>query len=230
MVTLNKEEALAACAAQHPENKTKKTTSGRSKKRQKGTIDALLSILEDETHLLEEDDEPFQVLPNGHISAALFVALRVLCSGSGTENNSPAVESIGDALRLPGGGEDEMLDLREVGAVQVWQVTDKRGALLAENEAGAHNQPQGPGSDMVTAPMCRALAAAIGLRVKKYPTGLKQTQKEVEKVEKKVHNAGVAVAETQGALRAALTLRLTEQQILEGMEMALRCKIEQARG
>lgn len=106
-----------------------------------------------------------QALPNGHVSPALYVALRVL---GATDAELASWRSIGDALRLPtaaaggggsggsgGGGqrgagskdkeeegpgeEEEEGEEGEpqLGAVQVWRVLGKDGQPLAEAQAAA---------------------------------------------------------------------------------------------
>ena len=94
-----------------------------------------------------------QALPNGHISPALFVALRVLCA---PEAEARSWSSIGDALRLPAAangagaaamqgaadgsdGEEEQEEegQPELGAVQVWPVLSEDGQPLDAGTAGS---------------------------------------------------------------------------------------------
>ncbi|KAL4428485.1 hypothetical protein ABPG75_002574 [Micractinium tetrahymenae] len=121
-------------------------------------------LLRDQTEVLEEDEEPFEALPNGHVSPALYVALRVL---GATDAELASWHGISDALRLPpaaaaGGrgsssiqrgveereGEDGGKDNAEeeegeeegepqLGAVQVWWVLDTAGQPLPEAEVAA---------------------------------------------------------------------------------------------
>ncbi|KAI7837623.1 hypothetical protein COHA_008549 [Chlorella ohadii] len=110
-------------------------------------------LLREQTEVLEEDEEPFEALPNGHISPALFVALRVLCA---PEAEARSWSSIGDALRLPAAangagaaamqgaadgsdGEEEQEEegQPELGAVQVWPVLSEDGQPLDAGTAGS---------------------------------------------------------------------------------------------
>jgi SET domain-containing protein 6 len=244
------------------------------------TFKKLLKVLEDETDLLneEEGEEPFEVLPNGHIGPALFATLRVLCSG--VENLKNAAETMDDALKVggeEGEGENAVLDMDSIIAVQVFPVTNEEGDLLSKQEAldaaaaaegnnitgsdskqGSHDtDASSTASSMVTKPMCTALFTAVQSRLAKYPSSIEDTVAELKNFEKNLslskdklkgnnpttntttNNTGeddvaaaaaenaIALSEGQTARRAALTLRLTEQELLKGMEMALKIKIEE---
>jgi N-lysine methyltransferase SETD6 len=217
----------------------------------------LLKILEDETDLLTEEDgeEPFELLPNGHIGPALFATLRVLCSGA--ENLKNAATSLDDALKVSITTDKEayttVLDPGCIKAVQLWPVTDEEGKLLPEkeliekgaSEAAALKDKEKATTDnidaleasqltscMITPAMCTALLDAVQRRLQKYPTTLEETVTQLEKFENEIRSGGKsscsaeALSEGQTAARAALTLRLTEQEILKGIETAAKMKLK----
>ncbi|KAG7674859.1 hypothetical protein Ndes2526B_g07697 [Nannochloris sp. 'desiccata'] len=264
----NSEEEIGEQASEPAKKKTKRGGGGSkgnghsatNKSESEKTFNSLVKILENETDLLTEDDdeEPFELHPNGHIGPALFATLRVLCSGA--ESLKHAAMSLDDALRatIPSDENEEapvFLDPGNIKAVQIFPVTNEEGKLLSENELGAaaaaaakkvketkNNSSDVLNSDgdassttssMVTSAMCTALLAAVQRRMQRYPTRLDETIVQLEKFENELLNGGdkakditssAALSEGQTATRAALTLRLTEQEILKGIEIAARMK------
>lgn len=220
-VRLRKAAVVQACRAQYTPSKAASGGGKRRRSSGSGAGDAavrrLSKVLEHESELLNDEEEPFEVMPNGHIGPALFATLRVLCSGA---EGGVEVTSLAQALTLPGEvGGGEGIDPGRIGAVQVWPVLGADGEALPDIEAAAlaHSSQGGLGV-MVTAPMCLALVAAVDARLERYPTDQSTTLTELEEVEGgkvgKVPSAG------EVARRAALTLRVTEQEALAGVKLA----------
>ena len=204
----------------------------------------MLKILKDETELLEESEEPFQILANGHIGAALFAALRVLCSGA--EDKKLAVKSLDDALTTPRG---EIVDPGTIGAVQVGGYTtpdsDNKIDILSKRDQddkvaktsdgcchhdhcnGNHHSEDFSTHDsvlasMVTPSMRTVLEKTAKLRLERYPTSLEDTVEELKQLEGGFMNDGCsALDEGQSAMRAALSLRASEQEVVYGLLTAL---------
>lgn len=256
-VELDKSSLLEACRELYLGESDKKGTQPKAKRQKKGkaapssgvaTFDKLLKILEVETDLLEEIEEPFQVLSNGHIGAALFAALRVLCSGA--EDTKLAAKSLEDALTLPSG---DVLDPGAIGAVQV-QVENpnedkgvpKESKITAtkvskkesvdgccdHDHCEGHHHSHEDGSThqelgaMVTPSMCIVLKKATQIRLQRYPTSLDKTLEELSSLVGASSDGGCsALSEGEAAKRAALTLRATEQEVLLALLDSLNKKI-----
>ena len=188
-----------------------------------------------------------QALPNGHISPALFVALRVLCA---PDEEAAGWSGIADALRLPaaaagragGGGQEQPQP--ELGAVQVWQVLDGDGRPLAATTGtaaaavaaaaaapaaaeDAGEQPVRGAAQQYAAllnrDMCELLQGAVRRRQDEYASSLEQ---ELQHLEAALQQATPATAVAEGeeqqvAQRAALLLRVTEQEVLRDLLTAL---------
>lgn len=233
-VTLDKGDVIGACSSTQGSHHIKTDNCGsvdadsgsrRSKRKRHKTngINRLISLLEEETDLLLEDEEPFQLLPNGHISPALFAVLRVLCLDQG---QSRAIQSVEDALCYPGGS---FMSPDGMEPVQIWSVTDESGVLRGVREDGdVGHLPGDPASQMVTVPMCRALEAMVDARLSKYPCVIGETVQALNEIEG-TSTCGV-LTDAEAAQRGALKLRLTEQEVLHAMKMALNCKLTQLCG
>ncbi|PRW44560.1 ribosomal lysine N-methyltransferase 3 [Chlorella sorokiniana] len=207
-------------------------------------------MLRDQTEVLEEEEEPFEALPNGHISPALFVALRVLCA---PEEDARSWSSIADALQLPppaaagaaNGGAASGSDREEdgqpdLGAVQVWRVLDEDGqpldeAAAAEGSAEQQQQQQGYAA-LLNAGMCRLLQQAVERRQGAYAGSLADDLQQLEQQQQAAASCGnadaaaadpaaaAAAEEQRVAERAALLLRITEQEVLRDVLTAVnRC-------
>ncbi|EFN55406.1 hypothetical protein CHLNCDRAFT_134525 [Chlorella variabilis] len=200
-------------------------------------------LLRRESDVLEEGEEPFEALPNGHISPALFVALRVLCA---PDEEAAGWSGIADALRLPaaaagragGGGQEQPQP--ELGAVQVWQVLDGDGRPLAAAAGaaaaaaaapaaagdGGEQPAQGAAQQyaaLLDRGMCELLQGAVRQRQDEYASPLEQDLRQLEAAAQQA-TAATAVAEgeeQQVAQRSALLLRVTEQEVLRDLLAAL---------
>lgn len=177
-----------------------------------------------------------QVLPNGHVSPPLFVALRVLCAAD-AEASSWA--TIGDALRLPeaaaGAGEGEAADVPDLDAVQVWPVLDEHGRPLAaeaaaEADATAEEQQQAGCSALLNGQMCELLQGAARRRLAAYADSLDADLQQLEQAQMQGGDAAPAAASQEAAddrvaRRAALVLRITEKEVLHSLLTALQRRL-----
>jgi hypothetical protein len=181
-----------------------------------------------------------QALPNGHVSPALFVALRVLCAG---DKEAAGWGSFEDALKLPaaaavaadaagsGGEEGEAEDggQPELGAVQVWTVLDADGQ--PQPAAASEEQPQQGYAALLNASMCQLLQGEVQQRLAAYAGTL---QEDLQQLQEQQQGAAAAAAATAGdaaasqaeseqrvAERAALVLRITEKEVLHNLLTAL---------
>eukprot|EP00887_Chlorella_sp_A99_P004898 scaffold4.g4898.t1 len=215
-------------------------------------------FLRHHTQVLATDEdgdevEPFEVLPNGHLSPALFVALRVL---SAPDAEADAWQGIGDALTPPGAVEAP----RRVQPVQLWPVLDadgrrrpaaggersgkqakKRargpaitgadGAAVDATEAGAdmaaaaaegigQEETKDEGSSLaqlINRLLCELVIGTAQARLAAYPTPLRQSLALLGAVQRDAASAAAGLSEAQAAALAALTLRVTEQEVLDGL-------------
>ncbi|KAL4439191.1 hypothetical protein ABPG77_004093 [Micractinium sp. CCAP 211/92] len=181
-------------------------------------------LLQEQTEVLEEEEEPFEALPNGHISPALYVALRVL---GASDAELASWRSIGDALRLPpaaadggsqaqGGagskddGEEEDGEGEEepqLGAVQVWRVLDAEGqplpeAMPAQQAANSALPPAaaGAGSEggyaaLLPAAMWQLLAEAVKQRQAAYAAPLEADLQQLAELERQQARQGAQQAQ-----------------------------------
>lgn len=244
VVTLNKRSVVNACATQIEAADQKSTSTGQPSKRAKrgkegassgaAPGDGLLGLLETETSLLDEDEEPFEVMANGHMGPALFITLRMLCSGA---DGGAAFTCVEDALRLPAPEDSSdaeaaplFIDPEDIGAVPVRLMTSQNDAAAAAvadaegiNGKGVGSGAQShPCSGMISPAMCRALHQAVTMRLAGYPTSLAETCEELREFEKRVATGRAgALGEGEAAVRAALVLRASEQGVLEDMLAAL---------
>ncbi|PSC69948.1 SET domain-containing [Micractinium conductrix] len=198
------------------------------------------ALLERETEVLEAEEEPFEALPNGHISAPLFVALLVL---GASDNEAARWEGVADALRPPAaaaaaaGGdseEEEEEEQQQLGAVQVWPVLDTKGKQLTPEaaSAAAAAQPRSRGAQLTPA-MCRLLRDEVQQRMAAYPAPLQQDVEKLAAAEEQQQQPGAAAAadsEAAVAERAALLLRITEQEVLRDLLAALAARLAAAGG
>jgi hypothetical protein len=186
-----------------------------------------------------------QALSNGHISPALFVALRVLCAG---DKEAAGWASFEDALKLPAApaaaaahaassdGEEDEAEAGgqpELGAVQVWAVLDADGQLLAadaEAAAGSEEQRQDGYAALLNASMCQLLQAEVQQRLAAYAGTLQQDLQQLQEQQQQgaaaAATAGAAAAlqadsEKRVAERAALVLCITEKEVLHNLLTAL---------
>lgn len=181
-----------------------------------------------------------QALPNGHISAPLFVALLVL---GASDNEAARWEGVADALRPPAaaaaaaGGdseEEEEEEQQQLGAVQVWPVLDTKGKQLTPEaaSAAAAAQPRSRGAQLTPA-MCRLLRDEVQQRMAAYPAPLQQDVEKLAAAEEQQQQPGAAAAadsEAAVAERAALLLRITEQEVLRDLLAALAARLAAAGG
>lgn len=170
-----------------------------------------------------------QALPNGHISPALFVALRVLCA---PDDVAASWTSIADALRLPAAaGSEEEGEAPHLGVVQVWPVLDADGQpLAAGGTAAAGDQQQGYAA-LLNRGMCELLQEEVEQRMGAYAYSLAADlaqlaqQAQLEDGPSTAADAAAAEAEAEAeqrvAKRAALMLRVTEKEVLHGLLDAL---------
>lgn len=165
-----------------------------------------------------------QALPNGHISPALYVALRAL---GASDAELASWRSIGDALRLPpaaadggsqaqGGagskddGEEEDGEGEEepqLGAVQVWRVLDAEGqplpeAMPAQQAANSAWPPAaaGAGSEggyaaLLPAAMWQLLAEAVKQRQAAYAAPLEADLQQLAELERQQAQQGAQQAQ-----------------------------------
>jgi hypothetical protein len=190
-----------------------------------------------------------QALPNGHISPALFVALRVLCA---PDEEAAGWSSIADALCLPAVALDSSSDEQgqpELGAVQVWPVLNCNGQPLAANVAAAEmagitSQPAAAAggeearqlilrsaqlySTLLNSAMCELLQGAVRLRLQAYGTPLKHDLQQLEAApqHQEAPAAATAAEEQRVAERSALLLRITEKEVLHDLLTALERRLE----
>ena len=175
------------------------------------------------SQLLDEADvEPLEALPNGHISPALFVLLRVLAAADAEAQDWQGVE---DALLLPGGQHAEL-----GAAVQLWPVLDAHGQRLppAEAAATAAAAVQQPGAlALVTRPMCELLAATVQHRLAQYPCSLADSLAQLagQQQLRQATAPGQQLDEHDSATLSALLLRVTEQELLEGLLQAAKTRL-----
>lgn len=160
-------------------------------------------LLMKETDLLEDGEEPFELLANGHISSSLFVVLRVLCW------EGPALEALEDALLVTKSSDGSILTPESIGAVCVWPIS---GGHAVDEQYTAS-----PTWHMVTSKMCEALEGPVRLRLGKYPTDYEETARLV----KAINDSNEERSDAGIARRAALTLRLSEQELLVALLGAL---------
>jgi len=148
-----------------------------------------------------------------------------------------------------------VLDPGSIRAVQIIPVTNEEGKLISEIELVAAavapkkvKEVENNSSDvlnsngdnvssmtssMVTSAMCTALLTAVQRRMQRYPTRLDETLAQLEKLEDELlsrdeakdRTLSAALSEEKTATRAALTLRLTEQEILKGIETAAKIRM-----
>jgi SET domain-containing protein 6 len=205
VVSLDKGAVVEACRAQYSNSdaiQQQATVAKQAKGKRRGAegasgaVDSLLAVLEDQTELLDEDEEPFEVLGNGHIGPALFGALRVLCSGA--DGAAPA-STLDDAL-VPEGGGDAICPA----FIEAVPLCPPEGASLKERMLGG----------MVTAAMCRALETALDARLALYPADESATDAALRELEARCTVTGEALSESELGLRVALAVRLTEQRAL----------------
>lgn len=172
---------------------------------------------------------PLQALPNGHISPALFVALRVLCA---PDAEASGWSGIADALQPPeaaASGAAEDSQQQELGAVQVWPVLDADGHPLAADAAaaaGSGEQQQGSYTALLSRGMCELLQEEVRQRLGAYACSLEEDLEQLRQ-------AGTPAAAGPGAgsqaeaeeqrvaEQAALLLRVTEKEVLHGLLAAL---------
>jgi hypothetical protein len=180
-----------------------------------------------------------QALPNGHVSPALFVALRVLCA---SDKEAAGWGSFEDALKLPaaaavaadaagsggGEGEAEAGGQPELGAVQVWTVLDADGQ--PQPAAASEEQSQQGYAALLNASMCQLLQGEVQQRLAAYAgtlqEDLQQLQEQQQGAAAAAATAGDAAAsqaesEQRVAERAALVLRITEKEVLHNLLIAL---------
>lgn len=157
-----------------------------------------------------------QALPNGHISPALFVALRVLCAD---EAEAAGWDSFEDALSLPAaaptsaadaegseeGEEGEEEGQSGLGPVQVWPVLDANGQSLATAAAaaaaGGQEQQQGYAA-LLNASMCRLLQEEAQQRLAAYAGSLQDDLLLLQEQERQ-QGAAAAAAGAAPAVGAA---------------------------
>ncbi|KAL4858939.1 N-lysine methyltransferase setd6 [Chlorella vulgaris] len=222
-VTINKPKLLAAARA----------ALGAARWRRRS------SLLLRDTSVLEEDEEPFEALPNGHISPALFVALRVLCA---PEAEAAAWSCIEDGLQLPSLTEaascDDLLEGTlqgrdsELGAVQVWRVLGSDGQQLeaqpeaAVAAAGSSEQQQQLGySACLNAEMCKLVQQAVQQRQEAYSNTLEHDLQQLQERQQGASGNADAAGEQHVAESAALLLRITEKEVLRDLQNALERKL-----
>jgi N-lysine methyltransferase SETD6 len=223
----------------------------RDKKGKKGDVaERRIQLLRDETRILHSlrkaeedeedgddddngDEEPFQVMVNGHISFPLFVALRILLVGDDT-----IVETVADVLKIEG-AIDDIGEAAASDQEEEYQQKDYPHAVALESHfppASSSASPEYHSSGytkLLTGSMYKVLGKAIEKRLQRY------THKEDEddesrlrRVEMKLKDNAATALESNddgvevkrqhlGAMRAALLLRITEKQVLkDALEIA----------
>ena len=172
-----------------------------------------------------------QALPNGHISPALFVALRVLCA---PDDEAARWGGISDALQPPPASEEQQE--QELGAVQVWPVLDAGWQPLAPAEAAAQAAAaalQGRHCALLNSAMCTLLHGAVERRLSRYAASLQHDlQLLLEEEEGGGRPGGNRPAPTDPegdrevtAHRAALLLRIGEKEVLQQLQVAAAARL-----
>ena len=166
-----------------------------------------------------------QALPNGHISPALFVALRVLCA---PDDEAARWGSISDALHPPPATEEQQQQ-QELGAVQVWPVLDASWQPLAPAEAAAQASAaalEGGHCSLLNSAMCALLLGAVERRLALYATSLQHDLQQLLEEDGGPPGGEKAAPMDSSddrhitAHRAALLLRISEKEVLQQLQLA----------
>lgn len=185
-------------------NNTKCTTGKRFKlSKRSSNMTELLHFLENETELLDDDEEPFEVMVNGHIGPALFMVLFVLCWEKDVRSLRGTIR---DLLHRQGG---------RIGPVAIRPETE-----LKDN----HTRVNGA-SSLLSQNMCLILEKVVTVHLSKYPCPLEKTVCDLEAwvAGSHKHLQGAAMVEHL-AVVAALTLRASEQKLLHDAAAAAKAR------
>lgn len=178
--------------------------------KKRASTSELIAFIKSETELLEDDEEPFEVMVNGHIGPALFMTLFILCWDGDVSSLKLAM---GEVLEAEGGA---------IGPVGL------RPALDAKSKS----KLKGSGDilqNLVSLPMCTVLQMAATEQLSKYPTTLTETLEEIEECTARFDvgkELDGAEQEEYSAVIAALTLRASEQQLLHDLIEAVKSRCQ----
>ena len=188
------------------------TVSSSVIKKRKEAVKRVKAMLVAETELLDDEEEPFELLPNGHIGPSLYVYLTAMHLI--VVDQEPT--SIDDVLAHSNSKNGS------TSAMQLWSVVDTNtGLLLPTPTHLVESSERNASLWLFIAHMVRHLVA---WRRQRYPAtaSLQSTLDELRQVERAIQDepVGTVLKASLVAARAALCLRATELELLRALIVA----------